>query len=79
MASIFPHEYKVLLQRLQTARKEAELSQAKVSKMLNRPQSFVSKVESGERRIDPVELEALSKIYKKRLSYFLYKNSPHKS
>ncbi len=38
--------------------------------MLDRPQSFVSKLESGERRVDFVELQALAKIYKKPLSFF---------
>jgi hypothetical protein len=35
-----------------------------------RPQSFVSKAESGERRVDFVELRHLARIYKKPLSFF---------
>ena len=37
---------------------------------LGRPQSFVSKFESGERRVDFVELQHLAKIYRKPLSFF---------
>ncbi len=38
--------------------------------MLGRPQSFVSKFESGERRVDFVELQHLARIYKKPFSFF---------
>jgi hypothetical protein len=37
----------------------------------NRPQSFVSKVETGERRIDPTELEKFAKLYGKPITFFL--------
>jgi transcriptional regulator with XRE-family HTH domain len=37
------------------ARKDADLTQAELSLRLNRPQSFVSKYERGERRLDVVE------------------------
>ena len=63
--------YKYMLKRLRTARKEAGLTQVKVAKALRRPQSYVTKCELGERRIDPIELQQLAKLYRKRLSYFL--------
>jgi transcriptional regulator with XRE-family HTH domain len=37
------------------ARKSANLTQAELAKRLSRPQSFVSKYERGERRLDVVE------------------------
>ena len=37
------------------ARKEAGLTQAELSDRLKRPQSFVSKYERGERRLDVIE------------------------
>ncbi len=71
MSSAFPVEYRKFLKRLKVARKEAKLTQQNVAKHLRKPQSFVSKSESGERRIDPVELGHLARIYGKPISYFL--------
>jgi transcriptional regulator with XRE-family HTH domain len=64
-------EYTRFLERLRAARNQAGLTQAEVAARLGRPQSFVSKCESGERRIDVVELADFAKLYGKRLSYFL--------
>ena len=47
--------YRKLLRLLAEARREAGLTQADVAKYMKRPQSFVSKYESGERRLDVVE------------------------
>jgi ribosome-binding protein aMBF1 (putative translation factor) len=55
MKSIYSQSYRVLLDRIAKARKDAGISQAELAKRLDRPQSFVSKIESGERRIDVVE------------------------
>jgi len=41
---------------LLAARKKNGVTQAEVAKCLGRPQSFVAKVENGERRLDVVEL-----------------------
>lgn len=58
-------------ERLPEAREAAGMTQEKVAKELGRPQSFVSKVETGERRIDPTELEKFAKLYGKPITYFL--------
>lgn len=44
-----------LIRELKSARLKAHLSQQQVADTLGVPQSFVSKVESGERRLDVVE------------------------
>jgi hypothetical protein len=36
-----------------------------------RPQSFVSKYESGERPSDPTELQAFARLYGKPIAFFL--------
>jgi len=43
------------------ARKGADLTQAELSRRLKRPQSFVSKYERGERRLDVVEFGEVAK------------------
>ena len=40
--------------------KKAGLTQAELSSLLNRPQSFVSKYERGQRRLDVVEFRGSS-------------------
>lgn len=45
---------------LLAARKNAGLTQAELSSRLNRPQSFVSKYERGERRLDVVEFREVA-------------------
>lgn len=54
--SAFSREYRIFLRRLRAARKAAGLTQADVASALHETQSFVSKCERGERRIDVVEL-----------------------
>ncbi len=66
----YVRRYRAFLQRLKQARQDAGLTQMQVARVLNRPQSFVSKFESGERRVDFVELQYLARIYKKPLTYF---------
>ena len=48
--------YRTFRSRLRAAREEAGLSQAAAAAELGRPQSFISKCETGERRVDVVEL-----------------------
>ena len=55
-------EYRRLLKRVRQARLNAGLTQAEVAKKLGKPQSFVSKSESGERRLDAVELKRMAEI-----------------
>jgi len=62
--------YKRFRARLVQARREAGLTQVEVAKRLGRPNSFVSKCELGERRVDVVELQQLAQIYRKALSFF---------
>ncbi len=50
---------------------ESGLTQVQVAKKVRKPQSWVSKSESGERRLDPVELCTLARIYGKNVWAFL--------
>lgn len=63
--------YKLLLTRLRAARLDAGMTQVEAARAVQRPQSFISKCESGERRVDPVELLELAAIYGRPLGYFV--------
>jgi transcriptional regulator with XRE-family HTH domain len=60
-----------MLKRLKEARRQAGLTQARAAAALRRPQSFVSKCESGERRIDVIELDDFARLYRKAIQFFL--------
>ena len=64
-------EYLEMLKRLRQARKDAGMTQVDVAAALDRYQSFVNKIETGERRIDPIELQEFAQLYGKRISWFL--------
>jgi transcriptional regulator with XRE-family HTH domain len=59
--SIFSKRYRSLARQLMLARKRLGVTQAELARRLERPQSYVSKSESGERRLDFVELVELAK------------------
>ena len=69
--SIYSQEYKEIIERLKTARIEAMLAQHEVAEKLGKPQSYISKIESGERRLDVAEMKKLAAIYNKTVDYFL--------
>jgi transcriptional regulator with XRE-family HTH domain len=68
---IYTEKYKKFLDRLYQARKERKLTQVEVAEALGKHQSYVAKCESGERRIDIVELAEFARVYGKPLSYFV--------
>ncbi|HBK34262.1 TPA: hypothetical protein DEP34_03675 [Candidatus Uhrbacteria bacterium] len=71
LKGIYGAEYKKVVENLRKARLDAGLRQEDVAQKLNKPQSYVSKIERGERRIDVVELKAFARLYKKSLDYFV--------
>jgi transcriptional regulator with XRE-family HTH domain len=59
------------LDLLRQVRTEAGLKQADLAKKLHQPQSFVSKYESGERRLDLLELQQLCSALHLSLTEFV--------
>ncbi len=53
--SVYTRAYQRLLQELLAQRQAAALTQQDLAEKLGKPQSFVSKFERGERRLDVVE------------------------
>lgn len=60
--SIYSAEYQRLCAVLRQLRQEAGLTQVQVAAELGVPQSFVSKYESGERRLDVIELGHVAQV-----------------
>lgn len=69
--SVFSKEYKDIIDRLKKARIEAGYSQQEIAIKLGKPQSYISKIESGERRLDVAEMKKIADIYKKPVNFFL--------
>ena len=55
--TIHTNEYRILLRILRSKRQQKLISQDTMAAKLGVHQSFVSKVESGERRLDVIELK----------------------
>lgn len=54
--SIYTREYTIFLQLLRNAREAQHVTQNELAELLSTTQTFISKVERGERRLDAIEL-----------------------
>lgn len=70
---VSPHDprYRSLLKRLRKARNDAGVTQQQVADRLGLVQPLISRIEAGERKIDPIEFLELCKLYRKPATYFL--------
>ena len=64
MKSTDRSDYKKFLQNLLNARKHSGLDQVEVAMRLGKTQSYISKCETGSRRLDVVEASRFAKLYK---------------
>jgi transcriptional regulator with XRE-family HTH domain len=55
---------------LRQAREYVELSQDEVGKKLDLPRTAISLIESGQRRVDALELKRFAELYQRPVSYF---------
>lgn len=69
--AIYQEDHKKIVKQLKIARLEAGLDQVDVAKKLGKTQSYISKIESGQRRFDVLQLKEFAKIYKKPLDFFV--------
>ncbi len=69
--TIHTKEYRNIVDKLKQARIESGLTQQEVAKKINMPQSYISKVEAGEQRLDIIELKLFADLYKKGMNYFI--------
>lgn len=64
-------EYTLFIERMKQARADSGLKQIEVAKKLKRPQSYISRVESGEYRLDILEVKRFAQLYDKDINYFV--------
>ena len=69
--SIHSARYVVFLKVLREARERAGLTQEKLARKIGETQTFVSKCERGERRVDVVELRAFCHAFGLNLKQFV--------
>jgi transcriptional regulator with XRE-family HTH domain len=58
--SMFSAEYRCLIGLIAIIRKESGFTQMQLATAIGKPQSFVSKIENGERRMDLIEMIAIA-------------------
>lgn len=68
--AIYRREHVIFLRELKRMRIESGMTQAQCSAALGRPQSFMSDVERGVRRLDTVQLRDLCKVLNSDLISF---------
>lgn len=68
--SLYQRENVLLCELLRSMRERAGLLQVDASALLGKPQSYISKIERGERRLDILELRALCGLYSVDLPAF---------
>ena len=69
--TIYSDEHRRLVDRLKKARIAVGLDQPETARLLGKTQSYISKIESGQRRIDMVQLKEFARLYKKKLAFFI--------
>jgi transcriptional regulator with XRE-family HTH domain len=69
--TIYSKGHKDLIEKLIEARTDASMRQEDAAKLLDKTQSYISKIEAGQRRIDLIQLKEFAKIYKKSLDFFI--------
>lgn len=65
--------YKAMIEVLRETRESLGMTQKEVRLQLGRYRVYVTKIETGDRRIDPVELYRFLKIYQMDTEEFVYR------
>jgi transcriptional regulator with XRE-family HTH domain len=71
--ALYERSYAAFTELLKEERKNAGLTQAALAKKLRRPQSYVSKYERGDRRLDVIEFIEVARVIGFDLHDFLRK------
>lgn len=57
-------------EKLRKAREYLDLSQDEVSKLIGIPRAAISLIETGQRKVDALELKEFARIYQRPVNYF---------
>lgn len=68
--TIYTKQHRAIAEKLGRARVAAKLTQVQAARRLGKPQSYVSRCESGDHRLDVIELQTFARLYRKKLDYF---------
>ena len=71
--SIYSPRYEAFLAALKEARRKAGLSQREAAQKMDRSQSYIAQSETGERRVDVIELLSFLNAYGVRPERFIKK------
>lgn len=69
--ALWKADYEVFRARLVEARRSAGLTQHQAAALLGKSQSWIAQSETGQRRVDVVELARFARAYRKPVKFFL--------
>jgi len=75
--TIHSKEYRKLIGLLREKRESLEITQRKLASMIDTDQTFISKIENSERRIDVIELRTICKALKISFTDFVIELEKH--
>lgn len=70
MKTLYSKDHERIVSRLKQARLASGLVQEDAAKYMKTTQSSLSKLESGQRRVDAAQLVHFAKLYKKPINFF---------
>lgn len=70
--ALYSRDQIYLIERLKKARLEANMTQIQVAKKLKVTQAYISKIESGQVRLDIFQLKKFAKLYNKDFGEFIW-------
>lgn len=71
MRNLHTARYKKFLDQLLAAREQKGVTQKEAARALRIPQSRLSRIETGQTRVDVIDIAELMRYYKKPFSYFV--------
>ncbi|MEA3464304.1 MAG: helix-turn-helix transcriptional regulator, partial [Patescibacteria group bacterium] len=61
-SNLYTKEHQAIIEKLKQARHETGLDQIAVAKKLGKTQSYISKIESGQRKVEVLQLKKFARI-----------------